>query len=329
MNANQIFGGKKVASITLLTTPSNLSAKSLKRFPEAFIVEPTNTAADRLMTELSPIMPSGSVIKADSKNKGHFQSNSLTRSDATETHLITYAWGNLSRGYNFNERRLARISAPIFKPTSAYTAKTKEGLELQQFQERVNCIVQAAGRILRGDGHKIVVVDNVQSELECDVLRDAMDGCSSEPISVVNHYPNYQSKDEFIEDIIKCYNGEYVTIESGLDILKLKANEIRNRTRTQTQWKQGMNWQRLVKRLPADERKELLALSHKPESLTMSRLKKYFEDSDELFNWEELLVRGIKTKQEFVTKFRVQCSRNSSVKTQMAKDLFAKIKHWL
>ncbi len=182
---------------------------------------------------------------------------------------------------------------------------------------------------MRGDGHKIVVVDNIQSELECDVLRKSLDGCSSEPIKVVNHHPNYQSKDEFIEDIIKCYNGEYVTIESGLDILKLKANEIRNRTRTQTQWKQGMNWQRLSKRLPVDEQKELLAHSHKPESLTMNRLKKYFEDIEELLNWEELLVRGIKTKQEFVTKFRVQCSRNPSVKTQMAKDLFAKIKHWL
>ncbi len=115
-------------------------------------------------------------------------------------HCITYAFSTLARGIDFPQFDIAAVSCNIFKPTCAYNAVSENQIEQDIYEERVNTVIQSAGRVLRGEKKdKAIVLDNLSCEAEFNAICSEMQKISKKPV-ISYYHQKWQSIDYYMQN---------------------------------------------------------------------------------------------------------------------------------
>jgi len=85
--------------------------------------------------------------------------------------IMTYSKSSLGRGMNVPECSLVIVSAESYRPMIGVTPTefTKEGFQQAQHEEASETIIQNAGRILRGKGRKVIIIQGSDRDRNGDI----------------------------------------------------------------------------------------------------------------------------------------------------------------
>jgi hypothetical protein len=131
--------------------------EGLQDFGRVLVFEPKKSKAESLFKKLPSSFPCSCFITDSEYQPSKFV-------DETKKTLITYSRGPLGRAINLPKFYFCFASSLIFKPAIAYDLDvfTTEQLEIRKQEERWFLVLQNFGRILRGEGRKVLVLSHCE-----------------------------------------------------------------------------------------------------------------------------------------------------------------------